>query len=73
MAIHASPKIRYERLVKRQRADAPANIGEFDERDNRELSWGVGSVLALADHIIDNTGSLEDFHRKSAELMRSLR
>ncbi|MBR5999322.1 MAG: AAA family ATPase [Candidatus Methanomethylophilaceae archaeon] len=73
VAIHASPKIRYERLVKRQRADAPANIGELDERDNRELSWGVGSVLALADHIIDNTGSLEDFHRKSAELMRSLR
>ena len=73
VAIHASPAIRYERLVRRQRADAPKNVQEFEERDSRELSWGVGSVLALADHIIDNTGSLEDFRWRSAELMRSLR
>ena len=73
IAIHAPPSVRYERLVRRQRADAPKNVQEFEERDSRELSWGVGSVLALADHIIDNTGSLEDFRRRSAELMRSLR
>ena len=73
IAIHAPPSVRYERLVRRQRADAPKNVQEFEERDSRELSWGVGSVLALADHIIDNTGSLEDLRRRSAELTRSLR
>lgn len=72
VAIHASPSVRYERLVRRKRADAPANLDEFDERDRRELSWGVGEVLALSDYLIDNMSDLDSFHCKSAELMRSL-
>ncbi|MCQ2085726.1 MAG: AAA family ATPase [archaeon] len=73
VGIYASPSVRFERIVKRQRSDAPANLEEFNERDNRELSWGVGNVLALADHMVDNMCGIEEFHRKSAELMRSLR
>ncbi len=72
VAIHASPAVRYERLVKRKRADAPADLNEFDERDRRELSWGVGEVLALSDYLVDNMSDLESFHRRSADLMRSL-
>ncbi len=72
VAVHASPSVRYERLVKRKRADAPADMAEFEERDSRELSWGVGEVLALSDFLIDNMSDLDSFHAKSAELMRSL-
>lgn len=72
VAIHASPSVRFDRLVKRQRADAPANLAEFKERDERELSWGVGNVLALADYLVDNMTDITEFHRKSADLMRSL-
>ncbi|MCQ2078502.1 MAG: AAA family ATPase [archaeon] len=73
IAIHASPAVRYERLVKRQRADAPANPDEFRERDERELSWGLGNVLALSDHLVDNMSGIDEFHEKCAELLRSLR
>lgn len=73
VGIYAPPTVRYERLVKRGREDAPADIEAFNERDSRELSWGSGEVLALCDHMILNTGSLDDFHRRSAELLRSLK
>lgn len=73
VGIHASPGARYERLVRRAREDAPQNIDEFDARDSRELSWGLGDVLALADIMIDNSSTLEDFHERSGELLRRIR
>ncbi|MCQ2070775.1 MAG: AAA family ATPase, partial [archaeon] len=73
VAIHASPSVRFDRLVKRQRDDAPADKGEFDARDARELSWGIGEVIALADHLVDNSSTIDEFRQRSAELLRSLR
>lgn len=37
VAIFTSPNIRYERLVKRGRDDAPKDIDEFRQRDEREI------------------------------------
>lgn len=73
VGIYASPKTRYDRLVKRGRDDAPANIGEFNERDSRELRWGLGETIALADHLIINEGSLEEFRASVKELMERLK
>ena len=73
VAVHAAPSVRYDRLVKRAREDAPHNKEEFDTRDSRELSWGVGEVIALCDYMMINMASLEEFHEKSAALLRSLR
>ena len=73
IAVHASPSVRYERLVKRARADAPATMAEFNERDSRELGWGSGEVIALADYVIPNMSDLETFHGRAAELLRSVR
>ncbi len=73
VAVHASPSVRYDRLVKRAREDAPHNREEFDARDARELSWGVGEVIALCDHMTVNMSSIEEFHEESAALLRSLK
>lgn len=73
MAVHASPSVRYERLVKRAREDAPKNIDEFRERDSREIGWGVAEVIALADHLVPNMGTLEEFRQASEKVLRSLR
>ena len=73
VAIYASPKTRYDRLVKRGRDDAPKNIEEFNERDNRELGWGLGETMALADRMIINESSLDDFKRNVRELMEEFR
>ena len=72
VAIHAPPKIRYDRLVKRQRDDAPRNVEEFDARDSREMGWGLADVIALSDHLIVNDGTLEEFQRKAEEYLRNL-
>jgi dephospho-CoA kinase len=61
VAIHASPKTRFSRLLSRSRPGDPKNWEEFVERDLKELSWGLGSVIALADEILINEGSINEF------------
>lgn len=61
VGIHSSPKMRFTRLISRSRADDPKNWSEFVERDFRELSWGLGNVIALSDVILVNEGSIDDF------------
>lgn len=62
VAILASPKTRFERIIRRGRKDDFITYDEFEKRDLRELSWGVGEVIALADFYIVNESSLEEFH-----------
>ena len=40
------------------------------ERERRELSWGLGSVIAMADVIIVNEGNLEEFREKIRQLLK---
>ncbi len=54
VAVHASPKTRYERLRRRGREDDPTAYREFLERDSRELELGLGPVIALADVMVVN-------------------
>jgi dephospho-CoA kinase len=72
VAIHSSPTARYSRLVRRARADAPTSMPEFEARDERELSWGLGSLIALADEMLVNEGSLEGFKSCCARLLDSI-
>jgi len=60
IAVHASPSTRFDRLLKRGRPDDPKERGAFDERDLRELQIGLGSIIALADHVFVNEGTLDD-------------
>lgn len=61
LAIHASPETRFRRVFKRGRRDDSQNRLVFAERDGRELGVGIGSVIAMADHVISNEGSLARF------------
>ncbi|MGD1061203.1 MAG: AAA family ATPase [Methanomassiliicoccales archaeon] len=63
LAISSSKKARFERLQRRGRKDAPKTWEEFLARDERELSWGLGGLMALADETIINEGALQDFKR----------
>jgi len=69
VAIHASPKTRYERMVKRGREDDSLSIDDFKRRDARELSWGIGNVVAMADVVVINEGSLEEFREKVRNIL----
>ena len=65
VAVHASPRTRYERLRNRGRRDDPKDWSEFLIRDNKELSFGIGNVIALADMmIINESKSLENLRNE---------
>jgi dephospho-CoA kinase len=72
IAIHASPKTRYKRLFRRKRSDDPQNWQTFKQRDLRELSVGMGAVIAAADHTIVNEGTLAKLKTKIRQVMREL-
>jgi dephospho-CoA kinase len=60
VAIHTSPKTRYERLKARARPDSPTTWEEFEHREQRELAWGLGQAIAQADYMVVNESSLAD-------------
>lgn len=72
IAIHARPFIRYMRLKSRGREDDPINFQAFMERDFKELSVGIGNVIALADYIIINEGKKEEFRKKVFEVLENI-
>jgi dephospho-CoA kinase len=60
VAVHASPKIRFQRLQKRGRADDAFTKEVFNERDARELDIGLGRIFTQADVMLVNEGNLEE-------------
>ena len=72
VCVHSSPRERYNRLRERNRDDAPPSWEVFRERDIREISVGVGGVIALSDIMVVNNGTLTEFQNQSAELVKRL-
>ncbi|MCI4352522.1 MAG: flagellar hook-basal body complex protein FliE [Thermoplasmata archaeon] len=63
LGIFASPETRYDRMIKRSRGDDGMSLQEFFDRDRRELKWGIGNAFSLADGMLLNEGSLDEFRR----------
>ena len=72
IAIHASPSTRYERIRNRGRSDDAEDIEKMKERERRELSWGLGEVIAMADIVVINEGKLQEFRKRIKELLLSV-
>lgn len=72
VAVHASPRTRFNRLRERGRSDDHGDWRTFSERDKLELGIGLGSAIAMADYMIVNEGSLEDLKRAFERLMEGL-
>ena len=69
IAIHASPKTRYERLKKRDRSDDPKTWEDFVDRDLRELKAGIGDAIAMADFMIINENDIAKVRDKIQDLL----
>jgi dephospho-CoA kinase len=72
LAIHASPASRFQRLLSRNRSDDPKTRDVFEERDTRELEVGLGDVIALAETILCNEGSITELQAKVREVIPKL-
>jgi dephospho-CoA kinase len=57
VAFVAPRQVRLDRIISRGRADDSAQA--FDARDTREIDYGTAVPIALADHYVLNTESME--------------
>jgi dephospho-CoA kinase len=73
VAIHASPKTRFQRLLSRGRSDDPKTWEVFYERDDRELKVGLGNVIALADIVVTNEGTIAELQEAVKAALSKLR
>ncbi|MHB9286886.1 AAA family ATPase [Halobacteriales archaeon Cl-PHB] len=70
VSVEAPFEMRAERLDLRGRDASAAEGGEaLEDRDERELSFGMGEAMAQADITIENTDSLEAFHDRVRTLL----
>ncbi len=72
VAIHASPRRRFERVSKRGRSDDVGSWEEFSIRDERELGWGLGDVIATADYMIVNEADLASFRAAAGAVLDAI-
>jgi len=64
IAVEASDNTRYQRAMARGRPDDSMNLKKIKERDQREITWGLNTVIAQADIVVSNEGDLEEFKSK---------
>jgi len=71
IAIHSSPETRFQRLSRRRRSDDTKGWETFLKRDQRELNVGLGNAIAMADYLIINEGTKEEFKNKIHEVLEA--
>jgi dephospho-CoA kinase len=64
---------RLARLSSRGREDDLLSRDELRERDQREISWGLGRALARADVLILNDTTVEAFEEQARHLLEEIR
>ncbi len=72
IAIDAPDELRRKRAIARGRTDDSKNLKDLEERDKREISWGLQKVIADADTIIQNNGSLEQLRTQVLSMFEKL-
>ncbi|DAC72016.1 MAG TPA: dephospho-CoA kinase [Thermoplasmata archaeon] len=60
IAIIANDLVRRKRTLARGRTDDSKDLKDLEERDRREIRWGLQKVIADADIVIPNNGSLDE-------------
>lgn len=69
-AVHASPGTRYERLRGRGRSDDRLDEAGYRARDRRELRWGLGQAIAMADYMIVNEGDPDELRAQCERVLK---
>ncbi len=72
LAVLGSPRTRAARLRRRGRSDDRLTARGFGERDRRELGWGIGEAIALADVVLVNEGTLAEFKAAATQVLATL-
>lgn len=69
IAAIASAETRFRRLQERGLEWDMKTREEFDYRDNKELSWGLGKAIEMADYKIENESTFEEFKERIGKVL----
>ncbi|MBN2111357.1 MAG: flagellar hook-basal body complex protein FliE [Methanosarcinaceae archaeon] len=69
VSIDSPLELRFERVMARGRSDDMQDIDALRIRDERELGWGMGEAMKVADIVISNNSTLEEFREKITMLV----
>jgi dephospho-CoA kinase len=72
IAIVANDEVRRKRALVRGRTDDSKDLKDLEERDKREIRWGLQKVIADADIVIPNTRSLKEFQKQVTTVLQKL-
>jgi len=72
IAVSASDEIRQKRFLNRGREDDSSDIQDLIDRDKRELSWGLGTVIASADIIVPNEDGINEFRNEIRKILKKI-
>lgn len=72
IAVHAASKTRFVRLKKRGLKWDMKKKKDFDWRDEKELSWGLGNAIAKADYMIINEGTREELKQQTEKILKKI-
>ena len=71
VAVEVPDEIRFKRAMSRGRKDDSMDLEKIKERDKRERNWGIDAVIASADIVISNEGTLEELHDKIRKVLKN--
>ncbi|MBN1861757.1 MAG: flagellar hook-basal body complex protein FliE [Candidatus Thermoplasmatota archaeon] len=71
IAIDAPDELRRKRALSRGRTDDAKDLRNLEERDRREIAWGLQKVIAQADIVIPNRGSLSQFRKQVEDVLKT--
>ncbi len=69
ISVFSKTKTRFGRISKRKRFDDSDLFLEFKKRDERELGFGIGTVIATSDYLIVNEGPLWKFKKEIKKIL----
>jgi len=72
VAVHAAPLIRLRRYLSRSR-EGEKGFDTFWLRERKNLEYGIGNVIAMADFVIDNEGGIEELMASVKRIVEVIR
>ena len=72
ITVTASDEIRQKRFLNRGREDDSSDIQDLIDRDKRELSWGLDTVIASADIIVPNKYGIDEFREEIRKILKKI-
>jgi dephospho-CoA kinase len=72
IGVEAPFTVRFQRLNDRKRSDDPDDEESMRARDARELGWGLGRALEMADVTLNNEGSIQEFRDEVRRILKDM-